>query len=313
MVEERTAYRRRRIASRMSKMSQLSTLLCVSTLCVLCASVVRSTSPPEPTRLTKDGTFKQHLQWSPDGKRFLLTRIHEGQMALWTMNADGSDLKRLLPNIRTPHFDGCWSPDGKRIAYVLDIPQGTDGKLQINVCNADGGEDKVAVPHKAFEESPRWSADGLSLVFVSTRDGNQELYRAGTDGKNVQRLTNEVTADNTPAWSRDGKLAFTTGRFGNFEIASMNADGSGLNRLTQTKCLNYWPSWSPDGKRLAFTSNRDGNYEIYVMDADGSKLRNLTNHVAQDNFATWSPDGKRIAFVSTRAGGHDVFVMESSP
>ena len=59
-------------------------------------TAARWMEPPPVTRLTKDGDFKQHLQWSPDGKRFLFTRIHEGKMALWTMNADGSDLKPLL-------------------------------------------------------------------------------------------------------------------------------------------------------------------------------------------------------------------------
>jgi TolB protein len=265
----------------------------------------------EPVRLTTDGDFKQHLQWSPDGSKILLTRIHEGQMALWVLNADGSGLKRLLPELRTPHFDGHWSPDGRHVLFVLDILQGTDGKLQINRCAADGSDNQVVVPHKAFEESPRWAPDGRSFVWVSTRDGNQELYRADADGKNVKRLTSEVAADNTPAWAPDGRrLAFTSGRAGNFEIFTMAADGSDLKRLTQTKCLNYWPAWSPDGKRIAFTSNRDGNYEIYLMNADGSGVRNLTRHPAQDNFAAWSPDSKRIAFVSTRDGGHDVYVMD---
>ena len=53
---------------------------------------------PLPLRLTKDGSFKQNLQWSPDGKTLLFTRIHEGKMSLWTMPAGGGDLKRLLPN-----------------------------------------------------------------------------------------------------------------------------------------------------------------------------------------------------------------------
>ena len=43
----------------------------------------------EPLRLTTDGSFKQNLQWSPDGKTLLLTRIHQGKMALWTMPAAG--------------------------------------------------------------------------------------------------------------------------------------------------------------------------------------------------------------------------------
>src|SRR6266478_3322023 len=77
------------------------------------------TSSP-PIRLTRDGDFKQHLQWSPDGKRFLFTRIHQGKMALWTMAADGAEMKRLLPDLDQPHFDGHWSADGKRIVYVHD-------------------------------------------------------------------------------------------------------------------------------------------------------------------------------------------------
>src|SRR6516164_1595698 len=84
----------------------------------------------EPLRLTKDGGFKQHLAWSPDGKRFLLTRIHKGKMGLWTMNADGTELKKVLSETM-PHFDGSWSPDSKRVIYVHDVLEGTEGKLQI--------------------------------------------------------------------------------------------------------------------------------------------------------------------------------------
>jgi TolB protein len=277
----------------------------LSSLCPLCLC-------GEPTRLTKDGGFKQHLQWSPDGKRILMTRIHEGKMGLWVMNADGSDLKPLVsPRLDTPHFDGHWSADGKKIVYVLDILQGTDGKLQINTVSADGTGNKVIIPNKAFEESPRWSPDGKSIAWVSTRDGNQEIYTADADGKNLNRLTNEVAMDNCPAWSPDGKkIAFCSGRSGNYEIHVMDADGKNVKRLTDHPAIDYWPVWSPDGKRIAFTSNRDGNYEIYVMNADGSGLRNLTRHKAQDNYATWSPDGKKIAFISNRDGGHDVYVME---
>src|SRR6516162_7874930 len=88
-------------------------LYCLS-LCPLCLC-------GEPLRLTRDGDFKQHLVWSPDGKKFLFTRHHQGKMALWTMNADGSDLKPLLaPPANQVHFDGHWSPDSKKIVFVLD-------------------------------------------------------------------------------------------------------------------------------------------------------------------------------------------------
>src|SRR5438309_5028593 len=143
----------------------------------------------DPLRLTKDPDFKQHLVWSPDGKKLLFTRLHAGRMGIWTLNADGSDLKPLFGNEPMPHFDGSWSPDGKKIIFVFDTLQGTDGKLQINTSNADGTNSQVLIPNKAFEESPRWSPDGKQIAFVSTRDGNQELYSASADGKQINRLT----------------------------------------------------------------------------------------------------------------------------
>ncbi|HKI32235.1 MAG TPA: hypothetical protein VKA46_10230, partial [Gemmataceae bacterium] len=231
----------------------------IALLTVLCPPCLGD-DKDEPVRLTRDGSFKQHLQWSPDGKKFLFTRIHEGQMGLWTMSADGGDLKALLPEQKTPHFDGHWSHDSKKIVFVFDILQGTDGKLQINTVNADGSEPKNLIPHKAFEESPRWSPDGKRVAWVSTRDGNQEIYTADAEGKDLKRLTNDVALDNNPNWSPDGKeIVFTSNRAGNYEIYKMQADGSKPTRLTNNPAMDCWPAWSPDGKRIAFTSNRDGN------------------------------------------------------
>src|SRR5262249_20363809 len=153
----------------------------------------------EPVRLTRDGDFKQHLAWSPDGSKLLFTRIHQGKMGLWTMNADGGDLKPLLPGQDAPHFDGHWSPDSKKIVFVFDVLQGTDGKLQINTVLADGSENKNLIPHKAFEEAPRWAPDGKSVAWVSTRDGNQEIYVVDAEGKNIKRLTSEAALDNNPS------------------------------------------------------------------------------------------------------------------
>ncbi|MFO0805932.1 MAG: hypothetical protein U0791_22740 [Gemmataceae bacterium] len=125
--------------------------------------------PADPVRITTDGSFKQHLQWSPDGKRFLFTRIHQGKMALWTMTAEGKELARVLPNHDQPHFDGHWSPDGKRIVYVFDQLQGTDGKLAIHTCATDGSDDKRLVPHKAFRRIAAVERTANACCGVSTR------------------------------------------------------------------------------------------------------------------------------------------------
>lgn len=266
----------------------------------------------EPTRLTTDGSFKQHLQWSPDGKTLLFTRIYQGKMALWIMPAAGGEMKRLLPEHKEPHFDGHFSHDGKRIIYVYDQLQGTDGKLRINVCAADGSDDKTFIPHKGLEESPRWSPDGKLVLWVSTRNKNPDLYTVDADGKNEQRLTSDPATDFHPAWSPDGKqIAFSSGRSGRQKIHRMNADGSGTKRLTDGEFLDAWPAWRPDGKQIAFVSNRSGNYDVWLMNADGSQLINLTKNKARDTSPAWSPDGRKLAFVSTRDGGSDIYLLDN--
>jgi TolB protein len=257
------------------------------------------------------GDFLQHLQWSPDGKKFLFTRLQGKAMALWTMNVDGSDVKRLLPNETQPHFDGHWSPNSQKILFVFDRLRGTDGDLQVDMCNADGSDHKNFIPHQSFEESPRWSPDGKKVAWVSSRENTPDIFVVGIDGKKPQRLTNDPAFDNNPSWSPDGKqIAFCSTRTGNFEIFVMKADGSDVRRLTNHPKMDYWPVWSPTGKHIAFTSNRDGNYEIYVMAPDGSNVRNVTQHPATDNYATWSPDGSRLAFISNRGGTYEVYSLE---
>jgi TolB protein len=272
---------------------------------------VNHAAAQSPQRLAKFRDFVQHLQWSPDGKQFLLTRVPPGKMGIWTMNTNGGDLKAILPKEPMPHFDGHWSPDGKRIVFVFDRLQGTDGKLQIDVIDADGQNHKTLLPHKAFDEAPRWSPDGKRIAWCSTRDKNQDIWTCNAEGKDLKRLTSDPNADNAPAWSPDGKqIAFTSGRAGNLDIWVMNADGSDQRNLTTASPkMDYWPAWSPDGKHIAFTSNRDGNYEIYVMDPDGSNPRNVSNHSAIDNFATWGPDG-RLAWISNRAGTYDILSVD---
>ncbi|NBR05079.1 MAG: hypothetical protein EBT92_04835 [Planctomycetes bacterium] len=262
-------------------------------------------------KITNDGSFKSHLAWSPDGKKLLFTRIHQGKMELCTVKAEKSAevVPLVVPSPNTPHFDGHWSADGKSIVYVHDILQGTDGKLQINEVLADGTGAKVLIPHKAFEESPRYSPDGKHIAWVSTRDGNQEIYSLELANQKVQRLTQDQGFDNNPNWKHDGsRIVYSSSRFGNFEICSMKNDGTGVLRLTNDLAMDVWPVYSPNGKAIAFTSNRTGSYNIFVMNEDGSGVRNITNNKSINNFAAWSPDGKMIAFISNFQGSYEVYI-----
>ena len=150
------------------------------------------------------------------------------------------------------------------------------------------------------------------IVFISDRDGTDQIYSMNSDGSNPTRLTNDNENDSTPDLSQDGsKITFYAESGGKSEIFSMKDNGSNLKKLTDDSSNNFEPVWSPNGKKIAFYSDRDGNQEIYVMNSDGSHQQRLTNNAAGDFEPTWSPDGQKIAFISNRDNVYEVYVMDA--
>ncbi len=148
------------------------------------------------------------------------------------------------------------------------------------------------------------------IAFLTTRDGNGEIYAMNSDGTGQTNLSNNPASESDPNWSPDGtKIVFISNRDGHSQIYLMNADGSGQVNLSNNTYDDVGrPSWSPDGTRIAFMSVRDGNPEIYVMNADGSSQTRLTNNTAFDNEPVWSPDGSKIAFFSDT----EIYIMNDN-
>jgi Tol biopolymer transport system component len=244
-----------------------------------------------------------------------------------TMNADGSDIRPLLRNFEDS-WDPAWSPDGSRIAFAS-----LRGHFDLFTAGADGRNvQRLTKSQKARDSSPAWSpmtnlASPMTneLAFVSTIDGNFDIFRIGADGTNVVNLTRSADANDCgcfdpflvfaqPAFSPDGRLiAFSSDLAdpgGNLDIYLMDRNGSNIRRLTTNAAIDAEPDWSPDGTTIAFQSKRDGDMELYLMKTDGALLDQLTHNSTVDIQPDWSPDGTKIAFISNADGFNDVWVID---
>ncbi len=160
-----------------------------------------------------------------------------------------------------------------------------------------------------------------NLTFLTTRDGNFEIYSMNANGQNVKNLTNNKALDFWSSWSPDGKhIVFYSNRDGNNEIYRMDADGKNPLNLSEHPSNDYLPAWSPDGKKIAFTSDRDHkSREIYTMNLDGSNVIRITTNEYFEEVPTWSLDGSKILFTrqikepsdTSHAANGEIFIMDA--
>lgn len=129
------------------------------------------------------------------------------------------------------------------------------------------GRDGHTTPGGVVTASP---AAG-KIAFVSSRDGNPEIYTINTDGTDLTRLTNDPAVDEEPAWSPDGqRIAFVSERSGvGSALYVMNADGSNVIRRTFSSLVSSGfasnPSWSPDGTKIAYSDLSNGSANLWVV------------------------------------------------
>jgi len=184
-------------------------------------------------------------------------------------------------------------PLGIALAFpgAADSPAAVDRSVDAQRQSVDGNLETIPCCQQFNKRAPG------AIAFVSSRDGNPEIYTVNPDGTNLTRLTNDPAVDEEPAWSPDGKrIAFVSNRSGNHELYVMNADGSDVVRRTFEGGFPGNPSWSPDGTKIAYSGS--ANLWVVGPNAGGPAPTLLFEAPGWDAHPTWSPDGTRLALVS---------------
>jgi tricorn protease len=201
------------------------------------------------------------------------------------------------------------SPDEKHVAFAVH------GNLFLQAVSLQPGKAVRLTETSANDHGIAWAPDGSKLLFLSDRDGKEDIYLLQANDPEhpkfveahqfkVTRLTDTPDAKVGLSFTPDGKRV---GFLRSGKLWTMKPDGTDQKAIVDdVHVFDY--EWSPDARR-------DGSFasELYVIPSTGATKenppRNITRYATFNGDVSWSADGRMICFLSERRGPANLFVL----
>jgi len=267
---------------------------------------------------------------------FLSSRGKDGKRQVWLSRLTGGDAGQIT-EAETGVIAYSWSPDGTKIAYLMNNPESEEEKKNneekrdmkvldtnykfshlytVAVEKDSNGTRKVQrltsgdFHIKTFD----WSPDGSTIVFGHQESPSPDVWLSTdistvpSDSGSVNLTVSWNGSDRDPRYSPDGRwITFVSdGGQPNWALLSdvyiMPAQGGGPRRLALTpdRSFTYYGrmiGWSTDSKELYIREASRTYWRIYAVPANGDKVRLVTTEPGTYTGASLSRDGSVMAFV----------------
>jgi len=196
------------------------------------------------------------------------------------------------------------SPRGDLLAFVVTEIDKTQNRSNsdIWVASVDGTGLRRLTSSPQADFNPRWSPDGKTIAFISTRGGSAQVWAIDISGGEAHAVTNFGPGASGVIWSPTGKqLAFTASVFPDCPDEDCNKKKNDEQEQSKVQArmyhellIRHWNAWS-DGRRS----------HLFIMDTPGGKPLDLTPGdydtppiaLGGDQDYAISPDGAEVCFV----------------
>lgn len=193
------------------------------------------------------------------------------------------------------------APDGNWVLYVVsDVDTVNDKRISnVFMVNWKGGAPVQLTYGEEGASCPRWSPDGKSLAFLSSRKSGDKvkgrqvwiLNRIGGEARPLTKVKGDLSSFE---WSPDSKRLL-------LEMAdNKNEDDSKRKNPLPLVINRYHFKQDVQGYLT------DKHTHLYLFDIASEKLDTLTKGNYDEQNAVWSPDGAQIAFESNRTNNPDL-------
>ncbi|MFL6333450.1 MAG: S9 family peptidase [Pyrinomonadaceae bacterium] len=245
----------------------------------------------EARRLTNLRNGVNGFDWSPDGKRLVLT----SRTGPSDVKAPSSDVRHY----KHPSYkfnDTGWFDDKRSHVWVADVASGAVTQITF-------GEDWN-------DTDPQWSPDGSHIAFVSDRTGkafdesrNTDVFVIDSAGSPIRKISDHDESDNSPRWSPDGKAIAFLGRLRETDHPKIYVApaGGGQPSRNVSPELDLIPSnltWAEGGRALYFETGVKGEAHLFRVDAKDGKVRQVTKGARAVHLVDIAEGARQIVYAA---------------
>jgi Tol biopolymer transport system component len=274
-----------------------------------------------PVSLMGSTRLEMNAQFSPDGSRMIFESLRSGTQELWVADRDQRNAQQLTAFNGRRGGTPAWSPNGQSIAFDL---RNDDGRADIYVIQARGGEPIRVTTHAADDYVPSWSRDGRWIYFGSTRSGRDEVWKVAPEGGEPMQVTQR--GGRYAKESADGRDLYFA-RTQTFPATICRMPVAGGEEVTVVRNLAYYANFAVARDGIYFESSvpgasvgslamftpfsRPGATIEFLSFATGRVSRVLTIDRHAGHGFSVSPDGKTLLFGVVESFTEDLMLIEN--
>ena len=286
-----------------------------------------------PRRVTTHSAKETPWTFTPDGKNILYTAHifdpassavfpKSSMTELYSVSVEGG---RPVQVLATPAEEVSFI--GKSGNFVYQDCKGGENiwrkhhtsSITRDLWKFENGKHIKLTSFEGEDRSPRVSADGKTVYFMSERDGSFNIYSFPIDDpSDVKRITKHkthpvrfltVSRDGILCYGYDGDIYLNNGSGTSRKISvSINSDKSETDVSVLSVTGGSDNDLSKDGKQIAFISRG----EVFVASTDYGTVKQITDTPEAEADVVFSPDGKTLAYASEREGIWNIYTAALS-